>query len=587
MGYANIECRKEEDEANITEEKKAYKMNCYITKKKENEVYCLKSTSAGPLYSCENDCSSINSATTSCYTIASRTGYYLPYQKNNLIKCSDSSCNLKSPVVTEGYYKSEDNGHSLIRCNPSVDGIRCEYETKINSGYYIGNDKNLIYCNGSKCVEVKPGNSALLTGWFKSAETGKVLVKCENGICKADSKPSVGWYLNGGNADGIKDYTQTNYQLIQCTRDASMNVSCEEKNPENEGYFICADNNKKLISCTSGECSSTLVDGDDNYYVNGVNKKLIYCKTLSCEGYEKNGWFGKSNSNAIYCNGSCTEKAKSEMKKGYYLNAGHNSSSKPLLKYDTNILEESQIFNGWYINAGSSTLSDKIIECDGTTKICNVKAATITKTNGKFYEEGGEIKLYLNSSQQYLTTDEDETNEIHRYIYAKVSKNLFTWIANESSGSILFEIHNNRVIQKKIDGYSFDENNNILYKCNGDGSGICTEINNSEIDAGYYINYTDKKLIRCNYDTNENKMICLNISSADCDKYNIKIDGDNGFKLCKKSTPGINISTLPVETIYVLAQPTGEGFVLFPKPKNTNNYRYFLANVNKYYVNTM
>eukprot|EP00833_Pecoramyces_ruminatium_P009770 jgi/Orpsp1_1/1183802/evm.model.c7180000086762.1 len=36
--------------------------------------------------------------------------------------------------------------------------------------------------------------------------------------------------------------------------------------------------------------------------------------------------------------------------------------------------------------------------------------------------------------------------------------------------------------------------------------------------------------------------------------------------------------------VYALGQPTGSGFVQFPKPKNTNKYRYFLATANKYYV---
>ncbi|ORY35296.1 scaffoldin [Neocallimastix californiae] len=567
------------------------KFECKLSQRSGDDVYCLKTGSNGKvaLNSCEKNCDG------TCYEITHKAGYYLPYEKSFLIDCS-SGCRVNNNL-SEGYYKSEDAANTLIRCNKSAEGYRCEYEPIINNGYYIGASKNLIKCTDGTCEEVNDATK----GRYVSAESGKALTYCtgqnKNLICTSDSKPAIGYYLNGDKKVN---------PLIICTSDSSGKVTCSDIAIPNKGYFINsayksttdADDDKYLIDCSDGKLCKLATPYAKGYYVNGVNKQLIYCKSVDdCSEYEGKGWYleGNVDTPPIYCDGTCSNKSIDELKKGFYINGDTNTNKiYPLYennngKFETYPKGNDDKFTGWYINAGSTSSNDKILECvDGIIRNCTPKAVATDCVNGKFFENGGVIKWCINNNEVNLLAAGEST----RYVYANISsKNLFSWIS-DTTGYLKFEISENYVKQNKINGYSYDKDNDQLYYCNGFGSGVCNLLKSSEITPGYYINYSDNAIIICGKDKDS---LCTNVNKESLkgsdakNKYDVIIGNDNkkstfdNLYLCSASTDQdpVIMSKVTSETLYALPNyKTKE----FPKPKGESYARYILVDVNKYYV---
>jgi len=579
--FSNIKCEKVIDEDKTTDiSKPVYKadLECTLSKKSGDEVYCLK-TGSSKLNSCVTNCNGI------CYEITHKAGYYLPYEKSYLISCTTSGCS-EYKSLAEGYYKSEDAANTLIHCNKSGDGYRCEYETLISNGYYVGASKNLIKCSSGVCVVKNDSNE----GWFVSAEYGKALTYCTgtgtNFSCSTDSKPAVGYYKNGGDDN----------PLILCTAVTNGNVSCSEIALPNKGHFINASNKEKyLIDCSTGTCTfDDAISG--YYYINGVNKKLIYCSSSSsCLETEGKGWFiGDviTSITPIYCDGTCSIKSPNELRKGYYLNADpFINKSYPLLQNTgTSFKYKVNVFTGWAINAGSTSNNDKILECvNGIIPYCLEKSVVSDCSNGKFFDDAGKIKWCINNKEVNLLV----AGESSRYVYANISsKNLFSWIS-DSSGYVKFEIGENYIKQIVIDGYSYDEENDVLYLCNGFGSGICKELKLSDITPGYYINYSDNAIIICG---KYKDSLCINVTkdvlkgSDVYTKYDIVIGTDISKPTYDKlylypastDTDPVIMSNINSETLYALANEKSSKS--FPKPEDVSYARYILVDVNKYYI---
>jgi hypothetical protein len=571
--YPNIKCEKIKDEENSTETVTKYKIPCTLSRKSGDEVYCLKANNNNRLSSCIGNCG-VNAT---CYDITNTIGYYLPYQKSNLIECSS---NCKNYTVSAGYYASADISKSLILCKKSVDGFRCDYEDDVNDGYFIGEkSSSLVKCKDNVCSKVTINASNL--GYYVSGESGNALINCisENNVikCVADSKPVLGWYLNAA----VSGNSSNEKYLIKCVSDNSGKITCKEMEVPNKGFFISAFDSSKLINCEDSSCSS--INLYNGYYVNGETNQLIYCINNVCTEENGKGWYKSIYyDNVIYCNNGCKKLDVNNINKnGYYINSDSRSPKYPLLeiRYSNLIYEKSNYYNGWYLNADTND-SNMIIECNsnGIVPICNGKTLgsgtdCSSSNNGKFINDNGEIKWCINEEKVNLVSNGPT-------VIAKITgRNFIPWIS-DASGFVIFSVGSKFIIQKKIDGYYYDDKNSELYYCSGSGSGICNKIEKGNITPGYYINYTEKTIIRCGrYDDK----LCETFSSGlSCTEYNVAFRS-NDIVLCTNGGY-VTMENINIENIYALDIKYKSGNPTFPKKSDSKYTRYILADVNKYYV---
>jgi len=557
-----------------------YINKCTFNNKKPTESYCTKSNK---LYSCINGCVNAgNSTSTDCYTLTPKDGYYLPYELNGLINCRSGTCNLltKKNNLKSGYYPSQDNSNPLVVCNYSNDEIRCEYENSIEEGYYIQGDSTLVYCKNNTCKEENVENT-LTPVFYINGEKDQAIIQCiGSGVnlkCTFISKPLEGWY-NKKNNEG----------LIKCETSSNGSINCKETLAPNAGFFINRGYSEYynswdyLIYCKSNNvCDNTIATTRKSYYVNGENNKLIYCNdNKKCVFENGNGWYkgsGETFNSIIHCiNNKCTSYEIDKVKKGYYLNSDIRTMNKPLMEVSGTVsLVNTIAESGWYLNADISD-SKKIIECvkGQTAPICEGKALANScggSNNGKFIDDNGDKKIKLTETQIILNTFNGGT---------------FSWIT-EKSGVTVFEVEDNTVKQKFYDGYHYDSDSKKLYFCSSKGSKLCEE--ETKITPGYYINYTPKKIIKCTgigkcriLDEREVKYDLSNPNP--CIKNNV-IEKSSNIKMClyNKSSTEIeekDMSSISNEYIYALENRNYN----FPRAKGVAQFRYFLADVSKYFI---
>jgi hypothetical protein len=347
-----------------------------------------------------------------------------------VIECtSNTSCSNKDVTETDIYLNSAvttgvlDN--AIIQCSKGVAGARrsnsgttsqeeitCTAKTAVDKKYYLNagiNKKNkpLITCNSDGgCKEQAASTGAHYLNANESEE-GKVIECTSPTACSNKEVEEADVYLNSGVTGKLAD------AIIQCTKEetkdrrsndgsaAEVEIKCSAIPTATTGYYLNAGVNKKtkpLIICTEKDGCKEKVGVANAYYINaGITGKVIECSSPSaCENkaaaegdvYLNSDALGSLTNAIILCtkeetnarrrgnDGSTTEveincSAIQTATIGYYLNAGLNKSTKPLIICgDSKCEEKAGVANAHYLNAVKDDA--RVIECTDVTA-CSMK----------------------------------------------------------------------------------------------------------------------------------------------------------------------------------------------------------------------
>jgi len=483
---------------------------CKSLAKGNNDIYCVTTKKTNNVLKvCSNDCSKVDEDSSStCNELTFKEGYYLSDVDNtSLIKCNTSECTKYTP--NEGYYLNQDISKPLILCSKTLGIVRCNYPETIATGYYIsGEASTLVKCEaGSPATCSKVTVNASNNGWFVSGE--KAITYCKSdGSCKADSMPAEGWYFNG-NSDSEGKF------LIKCTSKNNV-FTCAETAIVNKGYYINSgkvNDNKQLIKCESdSKCDLEEVDiVTGHYYVNGENKQLIYCnKSKNCTPVNVSSsasfttWYlTKDVDQLIGCTKSkvCTLYTEPS-KVGSYMNGDQNTSNYPLIIYneDQFILSNDYLEKGWYRNGDvSADASEMIIRCNSANSCAyrEAKRSACSSIPGEFSILNGVSALvWCNTDGTSNKLEGDGTVTVAKFKKADVIPGV-SLPEGVREAYALVKITQTEVKSTQIDGYIYS--NGVLYFCPKRNGGVCTE---TTIEKGYYFDHNDSgKVYKCDGNT--------------------------------------------------------------------------------------
>jgi len=553
------------------------KFICNLQEYNSSDIYC---TGNNKLYQCTTDkCPTDFSKETNCYKMTPKKGYYLSEVDNTqLILCDiiNNELECQKTDISEGYYVSQDPAKPLIKCVKSFDKIRCLYESA-NNGYYIKNrnvGNKLVKCDNNLCTE----EESVKEGWYVSSDG--VLIYCngniENGYCEKYLRPNEGYYVNGSGNNPNGKY------LVECSsrkdNRGDIYYTCVETGINNKGYYVNSGvsiNGKTLglplIDCSNGRnCNETDLS-EDVYYLNGKNRKLIYCIYGKCREVVPTSshttWFKTVNGGLIGCKSNECSLYTEPSKSGYYMNGDTNTLS-PLLEYKVDKFEKTDdsLEKGWYRNGDvNASNSEMVIRCNSANNCYYVEAQ-----NKKCEENKGGFSIY----QGYLEWCNTDGNGFklegtEKIIIALFRRNdvipgvsILEGLGNEQYA--LVNISQDRVISTELDGYYYHPSYG-LYECPIRNRGICTKV--VDIVNGYYYESKKNKIYECENNNCEDKTI--NCNNA------IVSGGNNKFNLCDGGSPK-PLNDISIERLYAL-NVKEEGF-----PGATSDY--ILAKVSKYAV---
>ena len=536
----------------------------------ENNNYCISPSGNKSLSICTKGCVGTNYISENCNDIKSKNGYYLSVQTKKLISCSEGLCEyIEKPDI--GYYMNKDLKKPLIKCSNSVGTIVCNSVpiSSTSSDNYVNYDgKSIIKCVEGICKAIEIKNS----GWFKG-ETDKGIIRCEmNGVeamCDVDIKPKTGWYINGDNG-----------YLIKCEPNNDK-INCVEKAIVKSGYFINAAlgiESKQLIKCIlGGTCVG--ISSSSTYYINGDttvnNAQLIYCtKSNVCTTLAVNekGWYvtepiADSGKYLIKCdkNKICTEQI--DCANGYYINSDIKTSAKqPLIIVENGEIklanEDNKLSIGWYVNAGREGNNDAIIRCSSYDS-CNTEAVrtqACLNSAGKFTVANVKFE-WCDPSNKAVSLEDKE-------IFVSFTNSNTIPGVTEKKGIAILEVTSNSITRKvDINGYKYDNNNNILYYCPKTRYGLCDK--EEEIKDGFYVEHVKKEVLKCEAGKCETYVIGKDKLLFEDTVNNIK------FKNNANRENDIVIGDNNVDYIYALQVEDFPG---------AGGEEYIKANIGKYYI---
>jgi len=485
-------------------------------------------------------------------TTTNHVGYYLDgssttnntkYKK--VIYCSSATSCTQITTTIKGYYidgTSTTNNTDYSKLILS-DGSYYSSLASTNPGYYLNgnsstnnvNYSKLIYCvSTTSCSIVE--NSSINEGFYfeggtaASATSYTQLISCtENSnskTCIMHNSSSSFVPFNGYYVSGMNDKIQ--FPLIKC-----VSRSCEkiENTSINSGYYMegststsNGSNYAKVITCTvnNGKASNCVVKSLSNgYYVNAESTTLtdaiIYCNNKNCviqtpstkpayyvgvdEGLDGLIQCAEPSSESTSCVLSSAFSSQ-----GYYLNAGSDSTTKPLILCNTTEgCQSLKVDLGYYVNAGDIA-SNPIIKCESVGRKCTAEKSVTCPTSssstaGDFCYDDNKLKFFNKDKSEAVYASSSDY-----YTYATIIGGKFPGIKNtittimkvtqysitqfEKNGVVMIDDHGHL-----IDSLTPDQTANV-YDCSDTVNG-CVEVVKCTPN-NYMFDSENKKAVFCN-----------------------------------------------------------------------------------------
>ncbi|KAL6622068.1 scaffoldin [Neocallimastix sp. 'constans'] len=414
-----------------------------------------------------------DSSSTSCKTVEGKENFYVNgANKTTLIQCikdaetSEITCSVEGSKSDKFYLNAvatdSTKENAFIKCE---DNDGCAFYTP-EQGYYLNGDASslddaLILCEESCSVTKSNNNSFYINGARVGLKNG--LIYCTLTSCYALNASLDSFYLSGI-ASGLED------ALIYFDKSSAPSIVSGITN----SYYLnraSTNSTNALINCNEDSCFATS-EINDSYYITKtyenelsnteVFKTLVYCnfkgKCANVIGENNSYYLNRAASDLkdalIKCEMvegviNCDAVTSSQIKLGYYLNAGDRASHYPLITCDTNaekcnaLAIETEVTPGYYVNAGDPTSSIIICgeKCDITTNL------SVEQVGGYLYRNSV-LNFYYDKT---LTVANATTSSFDLYFYVKITQN-DVFPITPSGKETIFKVSKYSITRLAIDG---------------------------------------------------------------------------------------------------------------------------------------
>ncbi|OUM61671.1 scaffoldin [Piromyces sp. E2] len=439
-----------------------------------------------------------NTSSILCYinTPSSFTGYFINGDSNlknshPLIKCTDEGCKaLKIGTdILPGFYvnANEDESDEIIICNENKceSKIYTSSDTNKNIGSIQYNDKTLKLCIDSNSDD------------NYSQTTSEV-----------DDIHSLYYYLEVNVTSGFPSITTqlttlfkvNKYSIVRLIVDSNYSIEKSSNKISTGGsigsdiaLYVCTSKTKTCVEKNSCTSNTYLLDNSNSlaYYCNDKNTLT----NVTDEGYYIDHSRSKTSNYVIKCIKNSSDSVACEYynsPKYYFINAGYNKGTLPLIMCNNNNCETSSAEVGYYLSGEMENNSHGIIKC---TSSSNCSIVSTIKPHDHYYINKGfdkHNKALINCYKKSCITFQSTYGN---------------YITDDNSLLIKCEGIGNCNTFSASSGYydySYNTNNNDAKKkiihCELKSSVICEPM---EANSGFYLSNTSNILINCTGNSNK------------------------------------------------------------------------------------
>jgi len=467
-------------------------------------------------------------------------GYYITSgDKDGLIECVNSStkagnneskskkrddtitCKVSTPTSFTGYYFNGDsnikNTYPLIKC--SDEGCKTlKIGTDIYPGYYINakdeESENLIVCNEIKCESMKVEEKEKVGSIKYSNKTLKMYIGSSSddnysqSSTEVDDVNALYYFLEVNDtsvsfpsiSSSVKTlFKVSKYSIVRIIADSNFSVEKSSNRISSGGtigsdvaLYVCTSKTKLCVEKTTCTANTYLLDNSNSiaYYCNDKNALT----GVTDEGYYIDNSRSTISNYIIKCskNNSNMLCEYVNSPKYYFINAGYNKTSLPLILCNNNNCETTSAEIGHYLSGEQKNNLYGIIKCTSSSS-CSI--ITNLKSNDHYYINKGfdrYTKTLINCFKKSCSTFQSSYGN---------------YITDDYSVLIKCEGMNNCNSFSASAGYyeySYNSSNNEAKKriihCELKSTVVCEPM---DANSGFYLSNTSNILINCTGNSNK------------------------------------------------------------------------------------
>jgi len=412
------------------------------------------------LISCSGSCSAQG---------AIDNGYYLTRPKGaenqDVIKCTGTSpitCSIVNNKDSNGYYQNADDNtkatHPLISCDSKNGCKSLKLGQDILPGYYVDVSVDgspvVLVCTENACNDLSSSSSTNtytdpnIKGNYNFDKTSINLQfiidpskededKYSASVSSTSNEEALYYFIEISNSHGFPGISSTvttlfkvsKYYIARVVSDGIIYVSDTENKITDSGtpgsgttIYSCSKSKKTCVLTQSCNIGNYFLDSDNNIGYNCNNKGNI--ERINKPGYYvDSGVTGSNTKYLIQCeeddNGYIV--CSSLLATNYFINAGSDSSTKPLIYCNGIVCVTTAGTNGYYLSGVKENESYGIIKCSSSTSCNTVSFNNIRKSEHYYINNGGDklnkaiIKCkkrdcsVVTASEGYFITDDVST----------------------------------------------------------------------------------------------------------------------------------------------------------------------------------